>query len=527
MHSKSQQGAALIIFLLILLIAGGLFLLLPNAPPNPAVEAENTTTSALSRAKRALIDYAVAYYYSADKHQGHHGFLPCPETPGSLHEGRSVLNCAAGASSYVNQLGRLPWKTLQVAPIMDASGECLWYAMSGSFSPSPRVEMLNDDTPGMFQLHQQNGDLLNGATTESRLVAVIIAPGPQLPGQSRSPANTDSPCRRYHDQLASTDYLETTHGISNSSVSSSIPDQVDSFITSQGFNSRSSLNDRMIGITSDEIFDAIKRNAPYYTDRIGQLGIELGNCLLMFAQPDCQCDNSCKDAFNLCDASARTVTDVAACVSERNACFNACRPVCASQPASPSVPGLSANRLPWPAPIDLASDYRNDDNYDDLANGANGYLGRLPYFIDDSAARLSRTDLKLFEQCQLETSTEFFHLWQNWKDHWFYVVGEDFSPTGTGAASCTHCPQVDGTRHAAVLLFSSGRLDNQLRRASETEASPPHTVESKANILNYLEGSNASAYPDTHGNAEYGIDNVNDRLFCISTDLSNVIECTP
>ncbi len=525
----SQKGAALLVFILILIVTSGLILFTYIKPDDGRVSSENTTSSSLASAKQALIAYAVSYYFTARNHAGHHGFLPCPETADSTDEGRSVLNCAIGGSRYVNQLGRLPWKTLQIAALTDASGECLWYAMSGSFSPGPRAEMLNDDTPGMFQLYQQNGQLLKGATPEDRVIAVIIAPGTQLAHQHRAAATAGTPCKRTRQQLVSTDYLETYQGISNSSINNTIPDQVDRFITADGLAINPSINDRIITISANEVFDAIKRNQSYYTDRLEQLGLALGNCLITYAQTaaGCSCYNSCRDAFNICDASNPTGTAHASCVIERNACFRNCRPGCRAgkgvgNPALTSLP-----LLPWPAAVDLKSDYRRDESYDDLPAAGEGYLGRLPDFINDSASTMMVTDNSIFDSCHLVDAPEYHHLWQNWKDHWFYVVGKDFAPGGSADINCNNCPSVSSTRYAALLIFSGERINAQLRRSNETETPDPPFVDSKADINNYLEGSNATNYPDSSGNGDYGVNNMNDRLFCITTDLSDVIECTP
>ena len=127
---------------------------------------------------------------------------------------------------------------------------------------------------------------------------------------------------------------------------------------------------------------------------------------------------------------------------------------------------------------------------------------------------------------------ELFTLWQHWKDHWFYVLGNHFEPplNNTPNNICNSnnaCPQVSGDRYAAILIFADERINNQLRRTNETEDPDPPLAQTKAELANYLEGSNLGNYEDDNGNGNYGVDNQNDRLFCISADMSNVTECTP
>ena len=253
---KKQHGAALIVLFITIIASGAVFLLSGKIPDNGRLDTANKTSASLSKAKAAVIDYAVAYYFS--NAAGHHGFLPCPETTNSTSEGSAVLNCAIGGSRHVNQLGRLPWRTLQIPALKDAAGECLWYAMSGSFSPSPRALMLNDDTPGMFQIVNENAQLIKGATSEDRVVAVIMAPGLPVNNQSRPGTTPNIPCKVPRNTVVASNYLETFQNIDNASVDEINPDQVDQFIAATNFSEKPSFNDRLITITHNEIFDAIK-----------------------------------------------------------------------------------------------------------------------------------------------------------------------------------------------------------------------------------------------------------------------------
>ena len=134
---------------------------------------------------------------------------------------------------------------------------------------------------------------------------------------------------------------------------------------------------------------------------------------------------------------------------------------------------------------------------------------------------------------EADPNLEMFHLWQNWKDHWFYVVGRDFAPDASDAPSvpCTNCPQFDGgARYSALLIFSEQRINNQLRRTDETEDPALINIKSKAELANYLEGNNLFNDGDPDGNGNYDSINSNDRLFCVPQDMTppaTVNECTP
>jgi hypothetical protein len=80
-------------------------------------------------------------------------------------EGQADTNCN-GAS---NVLGRLPWRSLKLERLTDGSGEPLWYAVSSGFGSSSTIT--NNSTGNI---------VIDGSANP--VVAVIIAPGPALPG---------------------------------------------------------------------------------------------------------------------------------------------------------------------------------------------------------------------------------------------------------------------------------------------------------------------------------------------------------
>ena len=158
------------------------------------------TYAALAQAKAALIAYALTYKDTHDNDPIYYvpGYLPCPDQGGGT-EGAAAGSCGA---SLVSAIGKLPWKTLGLDAIGDGSGECLWYAVSGTYKNNPNgvsgstttSNMMNWDTNGQFDVMDTNGtSFLTGATSDTNAVAVIIAPGAAIGPKPRA--------GRRHDQL--------------------------------------------------------------------------------------------------------------------------------------------------------------------------------------------------------------------------------------------------------------------------------------------------------------------------------------
>ena len=107
---RRQQGSAL-------LIAVGLLGLLAMATlaralsSPPGAEAALATDRALARAREALVAYG-ALGNAAGSHDNSPGALPCPDLD---NDGVSDLNCSA-------HIGRLPWRTLGLGPLLDGAG---------------------------------------------------------------------------------------------------------------------------------------------------------------------------------------------------------------------------------------------------------------------------------------------------------------------------------------------------------------------------------------------------------------------
>lgn len=155
---RTQRGAAALLLLLVLL-ATVVSLFAAGQPPSGATVRDGQSQRALAEAAQVLAGYARARRceLGAGTVPSH---LPCPDA--GVVEGQAAPSCP-GVSR-----GRLPWRTLGIAPLRDGYGECLWYE--------------------------------RGPTG-----ARVIAPGPALAGQSRAASGAAPVCGGHYAQA---DYLE-------------------------------------------------------------------------------------------------------------------------------------------------------------------------------------------------------------------------------------------------------------------------------------------------------------------------------
>lgn len=460
-----QNGAALIVMLLILVIGAAAFFTNKLARRNNANLKIQHQAEVLAEAKRALLGYALTHY---DSNPGEYGYLPCPDldTSGPISEGEAHSFACGG--QYTTVIGRFPWKTLGLEPATLAGGECIWYAVSGTHKDATgaKPEMLNSDTNGLLQVFAADGTTaIAGTIPDERAVAVLIAPGPTLSGQARTPlgVGVDQCAGNY----APVNYLDNDNGIDNAALSS-LPDTIDQFITR---GNDSNVNDQVLFITGDEIEQHLARRSDTQT--------------------------------NL-EALAQTVAECIADYGKKN------------------PGGASDLRLPWPAPVDF-SDYRSAAEYDDSALGV--LSGRVPDVIDDSNTQTLNAITNVITGCSTVDvpgwTAEMATLWANWKDHLFLAVADAFKPDAATPTSCGTCLSVNGANtYAAVVMLSGARLTalSQLRNA------PPMDADTKSNISNYVEGRNASNHPNLAGDGDYesaaATTTFNDILFCIDPSLS-------
>lgn len=217
MHTakRSQLGMALLLVLVVLTSLGASILLFAMTPSQQRLASDGRTLQSLQRAKEALVAWSVT-------HRTTPGRLPCPEDTsliGTPNEGSAQSTCSNAALL----IGRLPWRTLGLDNFRDAVGEPLWYVLSPGFRNTAPV-----GSPGVA-----NGQLVVDGQSNAA-AALIISPGPALPGQLRPMPTAGSP------PLVS-NYLD----LSNASGPFITAGPADAF------------NDRMITLTSNELYKAM------------------------------------------------------------------------------------------------------------------------------------------------------------------------------------------------------------------------------------------------------------------------------
>ncbi len=430
MHLPARQRGIALLGLLALVSVMVIFAYVSGLNRSAAGMAQaraQQTSTALAQAKEALIAYAVTYADDTSHAKRVPGYLPCPDM-GSVPEGEAASGCR---SFLVSVTGRLPWKTLVLDALKDGSGECLWYAVSGTYKNNPNgvttntatSNMMNWDTNGQFVVVDRNGNTLAGSSTDNQAVAVIFAPGAPLPGQDRTPVTgvTTTACGGNATAAA---YLDTANSINNSVVSGTAS-VVTQFIAGIGSDT---FNDQLVYITRADLWNAIKKRS---------------------------------DFQNNLRALTRRAAECVAMYGGRN--------------GSPIDP--TDKRLPWASPVSLAN-YAVDTGYTDASNKLQG---RLPFLV---ATSNSFTNNLLSGVSSCGYTSQELDWYEHWKDHLFYAIANNYQPSATPFAACGTCLtiEVSSSKYAAVVIFAGEKLSGQSRNATTD----------KALIGNYLEGRNAT-----------------------------------
>ncbi len=465
--ARRQQGAALLVMMLVVIV-GAAALLVSKLDRNASRQSQSSTTQAsLASAKQALLAYAMSY---PDRVSGAAAQLPCPDidTSGVTLDGEAhEFDCGAAGETM---LGRLPWKTLGIAALTDGAGECLWYAVSGDYKSAgaATAAMLNPDSSGQLELLQsESGAVVQGQTAASRPVALIIASGPVLGGQTRQALGR--PGQQCSDDFNRQAFLDddAATGVSNASVSGSVA--IEQFVLAAGVVD--GFNDRVLPITRRELAELVYQRHDFET-RIRELTHALAQCLAAHGK---------------------------------------------SNPG-----GVTDLRLAWPSPVPL-TDYRVDSQYDDAGSGI--LSGRLSDVVDDSNALTGNATSRVLTDCSPAAAplwdARMLSMWQNWKDHYFLYVADAFSPAAAVPSSCGSCLTVDGSgQYAAVLIFANRRLQS----AAQSRDAPPFDADTRDDIGNYLESRNTTLHPYLAGNADLesrpADATFNDILYCLDTSLT-------
>jgi len=455
---------------------------------------ENTQV-VLKHAKQALLDYALVNWRMTGN-AGKMGKLPCPDYDSNLPDGEQDGSCGI---TYANAIGYFPWRTIGIDITKDSSGSCLLYAVSPAYKNSP-FAALNPDSYGQFRVVNKTGAVIQGALPEDRPVAVIIAPESTLFGQTRENDPTIT-CGSYYGDVIATliaAYLDNDSTTNNAAINPSSDNFIENFVAKYAGSDEgpAPLNDRLITISHREFWGVMQSaiTGSAFDDRMKNLTEAIAVCFAAYGSSN------------------------------------------------------TNNNLPMPAAMDIDSgEYRRNVDYDDSGNFILNFAGRLPFDVsrantelgNGNAAHIFDNDT-FCDNLDLPSTTgiiedihfkddsgsdkgEYFDLWQNWKDHFFYVVSNAFNPVGT-ATDCLgagDCVEYGGTEYAALIIFSG------LKQVGQSRYAPPFEADEKSDINNYLEeGRQGVFFTDNDGNGVYPVVTTasNDIVFCIAIDMS-VVAC--
>ena len=213
-------------------------------------EREERSMNALRQARAALIAYAASEQWQ--KYMGEvtmqPGALPCPDIlhgpllPDGTDPDEGDSDCVFPLTSSL--IGRLPFKTLGINDLRDASGEQLWYALSANFRKASGTTIINSDTQACDTPACNPGEshlTVAGTAPANNVVAVLFAPGEALLGQTRS----SNPMDPAHNNPAS--YLENF----------TLGDGIHFTFTTTALPS-GTFNDRVLVITQAELMAAVE-----------------------------------------------------------------------------------------------------------------------------------------------------------------------------------------------------------------------------------------------------------------------------
>ena len=203
---RAQRGAVLLTALTLTFLAAAGFLL-AGLDGDARIRAREATATAraLADARRALIGWSVGTGLARSGETHSPGVLPFPDRNTDPYGYDGEADCVTSGLSDRHLIGRLarageaspcPDRTLGVE-LRDGSGEPLWYAVSrnlvnhrgGGASDPPINPGLLDRPPAYpwLRLIDANGDVVTASDGEPlEIAAVVIAPGPPLPGQTRA-----------------------------------------------------------------------------------------------------------------------------------------------------------------------------------------------------------------------------------------------------------------------------------------------------------------------------------------------------
>jgi len=227
-----QRGAALLALLAVLVLGSAWWIVSATSNPvNRTAVDRAHNAKVLQEAKWALVGYVARQ--AATSGENDPGALPCPEAAGYIggsSEGTTAGNCSLPA------VGRLPWRTLGIDKLLDASGEPLWYVVSPGWAKpnSTTNTTINSNSTGQLTVDG----------TASAAVALIVAPGQAMSVQAATGCTARNQVRATPSStINAADYLEC-YDTATASVSTTGPS--------------SSFNDMALAVTAADVLPAIE-----------------------------------------------------------------------------------------------------------------------------------------------------------------------------------------------------------------------------------------------------------------------------
>jgi len=240
---RRQHGAALILLLAVLALGGGWYLISRLQARSADFTARNRMNNAavLAEAKRALVGYVA--HQAAVSGENNPGAFLCPEAPGNIggpSEGISAGTCTLPA------VGRLPWRTIGIEKLTDASGEPLWYVVANGWAkPNAATNTIinSNCTDAASAMACFSGQLTVDGQPNAA-VALIIAPGPAMQVQASAGCTARNQARQAPaPTMNPLDYLECYNTATSTFLT-----------TAPG----SSFNDQVLRITAAEVLPLIE-----------------------------------------------------------------------------------------------------------------------------------------------------------------------------------------------------------------------------------------------------------------------------
>jgi len=233
-----EKGAALLVFMMLLTVSVASFLLSGMSRLSHQLASPFHNTRVLAEAKNALVAYARLSDPDLSAATGlNYRYLPCPDQDG---DGLEETPC--GTTSVE---GWLPWMSLGLAPLRDASGTCLRYFVASAYKQGTATPPLISTLPSAeFTLNSSSG------LVASDVAAVLIAPGNVVAAQSRSVepglATECGSTASASERNQADNYMDTIAGINNALA----PDFI---LSPLALNETDTFNDVVLSLLSGEL----------------------------------------------------------------------------------------------------------------------------------------------------------------------------------------------------------------------------------------------------------------------------------